>query len=497
MQRVLAEEGVTLISDPSNGNLVAEDDLSRSVFHDVSAPFRSGAGFAFERAEHAVHTMDIKTKLVPEAATLRAYDERNPNMMLEARAATSKPFFARRESQREVYRYESRGFTDSAHGRLRADLRSRLSSLDEERISCEASFTLPVGAHLKIVDGPLPLPEQLLVRQARSRWAMEAPQRQSTLELTIPERHAPVAPEKPRIHGTQRAFVRGAEGMPIDVDEEGRVEVEFRWDRRDARAAGALRRVRVAQGWAGASYGLGAVPRVGDEVLVTFLDGDPDEPLIVGRLHNAAAPGPLKLPEERGHTVLRTESTPGGGGYNEFRLIDDAGAELIKLRAERDIELLAQNDARRTVGVDDHLRVGGAQTQQVQTYKDTVVGKGTRKAVGADGSSTSSGGPISINCPSWSLATGARTDTATEWQSTAGTHKFVTTGDFEVAAGQISLDALGGGHIDIEAGRITLQMGGAKIEMLDGSIELAVGGSSILVEDAAVTIISALIDLNP
>ena len=97
--------------------------------------------------------------------------------------------------------------------------------------------------------------------------------------------------EKPKIAGIQTATVVG--DTEIDVDEDGRVELQFHWDRRNTNAAGASRRVRVSQAWAGVGYGLVTLPRVGDEVVVAFLDGDPDEPLIVGRVHNHVRPSPL------------------------------------------------------------------------------------------------------------------------------------------------------------------------------------------------------------
>lgn len=138
---------------------------------------------------------------------------------------------------------------------------------------------------------------------------------------------------RPRIYGTQTAFVVGKQvGQDeIDVDASGRVKVHFNWDRRKTSFEGKpTRHIRVSQPWAGQGYGMTLVPRVGDELVVAFLDGDPDEPIVVGRVHNPVYPDPLNFKDPDQHTVSiwKSRSSPGerGGG----RLVqhgDDAGQE--------------------------------------------------------------------------------------------------------------------------------------------------------------------------
>src|SRR5262249_5650998 len=144
------------------------------------------------------------------------------------------------------------------------------------------------------------------------------------IDAAQPFRPPRIAP--PRIIGTQTAFVVATKaGDEMDIDELGRVKIEFRWDRRGLRV-NTSRYVRVAQAWAGLDYGLVCTPRVGDEVVADFLDGDPDQPIIVGRVHNAVNVRPHRSADERTVSAWRSKSTPGGNGYNEILLDDKAGA---------------------------------------------------------------------------------------------------------------------------------------------------------------------------
>ena len=134
-------------------------------------------------------------------------------------------------------------------------------------------------------------------------------------------------------------MVARTDGHEIDASELGEVMVRFRWDKRN-KQVDTSRPVRVSQAWAGQDYGLVCLPRVGDEVIVDFLDGDPDEPIIIGRLHNGVNVRPHRAPSEQTVSVWRSKSSPGGDGYNEILLDDKAGAERLDLRAQHDYHRL-------------------------------------------------------------------------------------------------------------------------------------------------------------
>ncbi|NUU38761.1 type VI secretion system tip protein TssI/VgrG [Pseudomonas sp. C2B4] len=151
----------------------------------------------------------------------------------------------------------------------------------------------------------------------------------------VPHR-PPLTQQKPRILGSQSAVVTGPKGEEIHCDEYGRVKVQFHWDREGQADDKTSCWLRVSSAWAGARYGGIAIPRVGMEVLVSFLEGDPDQPLISGCLHHKEHPVPYDLPAHKTRSTFKTLSSPGGGGYNELRIEDKQGAEQIFLHAQRD-----------------------------------------------------------------------------------------------------------------------------------------------------------------
>ena len=165
--------------------------------------------------------------------------------------------------------------------------------------------------------------------------------------------------DKPRMLGSQTARVTGPAGEDIHCDEFGRVRVKFHWDRSAIDDDKSSCWLRVASSWAGDQFGAVTIPRVGMEVLVDYLEGDPDQPIISGCLINSLNPAPLDLPANKTQSVLRSRSTPGGRGYNELRIEDRKGQEQIYLHAQRDMEQLIKNDSRLHVGGQHQTTVTG------------------------------------------------------------------------------------------------------------------------------------------
>jgi hypothetical protein len=163
---------------------------------------------------------------------------------------------------------------------------------------------------------------------------------------------------KPQVFGVQSAMVVGPDGEEIHTDEFGRVRVQFHWDREGRRDPKSSCWVRVSQGWAGPGFGMIAIPRIGQEVLVTFLEGDPDQPVIVGRLFNNIAKVPYKLPEQKTVSGWKSSSTPGSTGFNEMRFDDAKGRELVSMQAERNLTKLVKRHEREKTGRTRTIRVG-------------------------------------------------------------------------------------------------------------------------------------------
>ncbi|WP_323643837.1 type VI secretion system tip protein VgrG, partial [Pectobacterium carotovorum] len=150
-------------------------------------------------------------------------------------------------------------------------------------------------------------------------------------------------PYKPMVDGPQIATVVGPTGEEIYCDQYGRVKLQFPWDRYGASNDQSSCWVRVSQGWAGGQYGMIAIPRIGHEVIVSFLEGDPDQPIVTGRTFHATNRPPYDLPAHKTRTVLRTE-THQGEGFNELRFEDQAGQEEIYIHGQKDLKALVEND---------------------------------------------------------------------------------------------------------------------------------------------------------
>jgi type VI secretion system secreted protein VgrG len=164
---------------------------------------------------------------------------------------------------------------------------------------------------------------------------------------------------RPSMLVCQTARVTGPPGEDIYCDEYGRVKVEFPWDRAELGSEQSSCWLRVSSSWAGEGFGAVTLPRIGMEVVVTFLEGNPDHPLITGCVPNKVNSVPYPLPEHKTKTVLRSHSSPASGGYNELSIEDRAGQELIYLRAQRDLQQKVGNDSRLEVGNERHETIKG------------------------------------------------------------------------------------------------------------------------------------------
>ncbi|WP_244808422.1 type VI secretion system Vgr family protein [Caballeronia zhejiangensis] len=252
------------------------------------------------------------------------------------------------------------------------------------------------------------------------------------------------------VAGPQTAVVVGPKGAEIHTDKYGRIKVQFHWEQLEPEAAReSLQRcwVRVAQPWAGKGYGVFFLPRIGQEVLVHFIEGDPDQPLVIGSVYNAAQTTPYELPAKMARTTLRSNSTKGGNGFNEMRFDDTKHAEQLFFHAERDLETWVKHDALTRVGnerhviveQDDFARCGGNRSDAVQGDQRTRIGGKFSVDVGGD----------------------------TQHKSGA---------NISVGAG-VNVDVKGGANVTIEAGvTLTLKAGGNTIVLGPSGIAIDAAG---------------------
>ncbi len=180
---------------------------------------------------------------------------------------------------------------------------------------------------------------------------------------------APRTTPVPVIHGSQTAMVVGPAGEEIYVDKFGRVKVQFHWDREGKYDENSSCWVRVSQNWAGKRWGAMFIPRIGQEVIVDFLEGDPDQPIITGRVYNGDSLPPYALPDEKTKSAIKSYSSKGGGGFNEVRFEDKKGQEQVFIHAEKNQDNRVKNDSLEWIGNDRHLIVKSDQLEKVEGDK--------------------------------------------------------------------------------------------------------------------------------
>jgi len=292
-------------------------------------------------------------------------------------------------------------------------------------------------------------------------------------------RHRParVTP-RPSVRGTQTAKIVGSGGTgEIDVDAEGRVLLQFPWDRGDGKDGKSKHRVHVASVWSGTGWGFVQIPRVGQEVLVEFLEGDPDRPIVTGRVYNSAHKPPYDLPGNKTQTGWKSRTLGGGSdNFNELRFEDKKGEEHVYAQAEKDLKVLVKNDETRDVQHDRTTTVKNNDTRTVTEGNDAhTVKKGNQTVTVEKGDQTVE------------VGTGKQTVTVQSDQTIT-----VKQGNRSVTLdqGNDSLKVqMGNLAVDVSAGNISIKAGAGKIAIeAMQELSLKVGPSSIVLSPSGVTI---------
>ncbi|MBI6852964.1 type VI secretion system tip protein VgrG [Pseudomonas cichorii] len=275
-------------------------------------------------------------------------------------------------------------------------------------------------------------------------------------------RPARVTP-KPRMH-TQTATVVGKSGEEIWTDEYGRIKIQFPWDRDGKSDETSSCWVRVVLPWTGKGFGMQFVPRIGQEVIVTFIDGDPDRPLVSGCVYNGDNALPYALPTNQTQSGIKTNSSKGGGGFNELRFEDKKDAEEVFLQAQKDFKTNVLNDTTVTVGHDETLTVQNARTRTVKEGDETVtLEKGKRSVTIQTGSDT-----LDVKDTRTVKVGGDQT------HSTGGNYTDKVTGNYSLTVdGNLTLKV---------SGTITLESGGSFT--IKSGADLAVQASTSITQKA-------------
>jgi type VI secretion system secreted protein VgrG len=461
--RALAEDGVAWYFDFASeaSNLVLTDDTAAHQLGQlVVLPFAAHSQLA-QIGRHA-YEFSLEATQEYESVQLRDRRERTPRFD----AAVEHGIGPEAAGIRRVDFIPGVAGDEAELRRAARDiLDAEQATTDLARIKTTA-FVWP-GQRLALEGGPRE--EAAMVRTAistASRWSTAIVQGSSVpvceheiVALDARRRFLPTRPPKARIHGIQTATVTG--DGEIDVDTDGRVQLTFPWDPTSTSV-----RVRVAQAWAGPQYGLVCIPRVGDEVLVAYLDGDPEQPMIVGRVFNGLNQMPLNLPADQTVSVWRTRSSPGGDGYNEIRLDDKAGEERFDVHAQRDASLKVERDAETWIGRNASLTIAGDQRAWIDGSGDL----GFRKVLNLSGEKTTLEGrsDLTIKGPLTNMIADLRYDVVSgNLQVNSGNELHVAKGLHRVDASHIALNA---------TGSISITCGGSAIILKPGSISIESSG---------------------
>ena len=208
----------------------------------------------------------------------------------------------------------------------------------------------------------------------------------TTQQQFRPARNTP----KPHVTGPQTAVVVGPSGDEIYTDKYGRVKVQFPWDRYGKKNENSSCWMRVSHPWAGKQWGMIAIPRIGQEVIVDFLDGDPDDPIITGRVYNAEQMPPYALPANMTQTGTKTRSTKGGdpSNFNEIRFEDKKGSEQLFIHAEKNQDIEVEHDETHTVGHNRTKDIGNDETTHVKHDRTETVDNNEQISIGVNRTET-------------------------------------------------------------------------------------------------------------
>jgi type VI secretion system secreted protein VgrG len=404
MSRLLEEAGIAFtFPDAEGSNIVFSDKLEKnpkrkgSAIHYVEEPNQAAE-------KEFVTNVHLSHEVRPGAYTMRDYDFRRPAYPLFGEA----PKAVAPEDRYEQYHYRPGAFLiepgkgggdtpvaddkgvaryDDTYGKGKADRSLLATRMGRRQVLFDTNCPdLAPGVIYNIGHHPHPdigektdllVTDLSLEGTPQDEWTVSG----RAVFCDVVYRPAMKTP-KPQISSVQSAVVVGPAGQEIHTDEFGRVRVQFPWDREGKLDDNSSCWIRVSQGWAGTGYGMIVIPRIGQEVLVGFLDGDPDQPIIVGRVFNQTQQVPYKLPDHKTRSAWKSNSSLGGGGFNEIMFEDLKHEELLWMQAQKNLRKLVKNDENITIGHDRRKFVTVNETEVTGVNRTEVVGMNRTEVTG-------------------------------------------------------------------------------------------------------------------
>lgn len=427
VHRLMEEEGIIYHFDPG------EDGVEKLVLIDAAQQhpiiedgpvleYSSVHGDAGLMAEEYVRKLEPVSTVVGTEVTTRHFDWTHPATLVEGQASSQRegeaPDGASFGPQRESYEHDEqltlhryflayRAYDVADQPRIRREQQARDALTVEAQSSVarvRAGVRFELNGHLSLgLNAPYVVvraAHQFGTHMDASRGAADDrsnyENRFVAVPAEVPYRPLRVRP-RPRIQAIQTAIVTGPAGEEIHTDEHGRVKVQFHWDRLGQLDDRTTCWIRCMQSWSGNGWGAWVLPRVGMEVVVSFVDGDVDRPIVTGCVYNGDNHNPYQLPAKKMVSTFKTNSYPGGDGYNELRFDDTKGEEEIWMHGEKDWNTVIEHDLTRevrhdevqtvthdrtrSVGHDEHITVRNDRTAAVEANETLTVGANRRRSV--------------------------------------------------------------------------------------------------------------------
>jgi type VI secretion system secreted protein VgrG len=494
VSRLLEDEGIFYFFEQTadKHTLVLADDKAafKPCPNKAKAQYTPSLGAVLD--EDTVFTVEEENKVNTGTASLTDYDFEKPNTSLYATLSGSEPA--------EYYDYPGK-YSSKSDGDRYAKI--RLEEREVELVTlrgkstcmgfeCGYKFTLEDFYRDEANQDYTLIALHHNGKNTSYRSGKPEPFEYSNEFEAIPNSASfrpPRQARKPVIPSTQTAVVVGKSGEEIWTDKYGRIVVQFYWDREGKADEKSSCWIRVAQGWAGNQWGSIYTPRIGQEVVVTFLEGDPDRPLITGSVYNADQMPPYPLPDEQTKSTVKSYSSKGGGGFNEIRLEDKKGSEQIFIHGQKDIDIRIENDRKEWIGEDRHLIVTRDKMEQVQRDSHTDITRDRIEKIGRDHHVTISGKAAVSITGSNSLAV-----TGDVIEQFSGNHSSQVTQNLYLKAMQVVIEAEMGLTLSVGGNFITLGPAGIAIT---GSPMVMINSGGSALSGSAGSLVSPLSPTDP
>jgi type VI secretion system secreted protein VgrG len=479
VNRLMEQEGIYYYFKHENGkhSLILADshsahepypEFDELIYH----PANTGPA-----AKECVSDWAFETHLQPGYYALNDFDFKNSKNDLQARAKVSREHTA---ADFEIYDYPG-DYTETKDGEEYA--RKRIEELQAEYEVATAKSNargVCTGFVFKLTDHPREdQNKEHLITSANytikgdeifssntggSEFAYSC--EFTSIKSSQPFRSPRTTP-KSSISGPQTAIVVGPSGEEIYTDEHARVKVKFHWDRYSKADENSSCWIRVAQVWAGRKWGAMYIPRIGQEVIVEFLEGDPDRPIVTGRVYNAQAKPPYDLPGNKTMSTLKSNSTKGGEGFNEIRFEDKKGEEQIYIHGEKNLDIRIKNDRYETIEHDHHLVVENEKFEHIKSHRNESVDLNHIEEIGQDRNLTVKGKEAKEISKSLSLT--VKGDVIEAFNAN---HSEQTTSDYYLKAQNIVIEGTQNITLSVGSSYIVIDNMGIEIKSSAGQIKI-------------------------